>query len=560
MGTCGKWLVLTLVVFLLSSAAGCVSPQVSPETQPVERIAAPPEMLENLQSFIDTENGLADHLRDEAANLQTLLLSGEADTQRIHAWLRGYYSQFPLIHSTLYYNAVTGERTSVLLENRNYSTFPFPEYQESDFVNKTQILTGPFYVEGDTNLITLTVPMYHTDGTYLGYWMQACDPYVVTKYMYIQSGADSSYILEIVRSDGTEVYSSRSYSIGNSINAAYPGFGLMELFRTNASGGMRYQIPYGDYFGFSKQILTETGAWMHGTFIGEPVIYMISKPENQSGITQDTIRVSNKEQLMEIVRDAVSYTKTHTQEETLDYINNQKADCRLMAFTFEGDLLADSLSQRYVGSNYRGTRDVYGVRTIRDMIYRAQHGGGFCNEYYPVEDLEVPRQTLFGHAYVLPVGDATSWFVAALSPMSKDVAEVDMSSRDAVLFPVLDVVAYVRDHGKEATLQEIRKPDAFSSAYTKGKEFWIFGIDYDGNMLASSRYPNATGVNVLKYTDIYGNSIGREMVMLAKNGGGATYLCEYDAEKNVLIYMLNVEPVGVDWFFVTAVRMDEVVL
>ncbi len=552
---------LTLVAVLLLSAAGCVAPQVSSETQPVERIAASPEMLESLQTFTKAEQRLTDDMLAQVAELQTLLLSGEADTPTIHTWLLKYYAQFPLIHSTVYYNAETGERISVLLENRNYTVYPFPEYQESDFVNTTTIFAGPFYVEGDTNLITLAVPMYAADGKYLGYWMQACDPYVAVKYVYGQSGADSSYIFYVVRPDGTVLYSSRSSAIGNSIDATNPGFGLTDLFRANTTGGIRYQIPYADFFGFSRQRLTETGAWMQGTYMGEQVTYMVSRPDNLSGIRQDAIRVSDKEQLTTIVRDAVSYANTHTQEEALDYINSQNADCRLMAFTFEGDLLADSLSQKSVGSNYRSTRDVYGVRTIRDMIYRAHHGGGFCSEYYPVTDLEVPEETLFGHAYVLPVGDATSWFIAALSPLSEDVAKVDMRYRDAMLYPVLDVAAYVRDHGKDATLQEMQKPDAFSSVYTQGKEFWIFGMDYDGNLLASSRYPDAVGESGLMYTDIYGNSIGRELVMLAKNGGGAIYLCEYeDTEETVLIYMLNVEPVGVDWFFVTAVRMSEVLV
>ncbi len=552
---------LTLVAVLLLSAAGCVAPQVSSETQPVERIAASPEMLESLQTFTKAEQRLTDDMLAQVAELQTLLLSGEADTPTIHTWLLKYYAQFPLIHSTVYYNAETGERISVLLENRNYTVYPFPEYQESDFVNTTNIFAGPSYVEGDTNLITLAVPMYAADGKYLGYWMQACDPYVAVKYVYGQSGADSSYIFYVVRPDGTVLYSSRSSAIGNSIDATNPGFGLTDLFRANTTGGIRYQIPYADFFGFSRQMLTETGAWMQGTYMGEQVTYMVSRPDNLSVIRQDEIRVSDKEQLTTIVRDAVSYANTHTQEEALDYINSQNADCRLMAFTFEGELLADSLSQKYVGSNFRSTRDVYGVRTIRDMIYRAHHGGGFCSEYYPVIDLEVPAEALFGHAYVMPVGDATSWFVAALSPVTKDVVTVDMSFRDAAMYPILDVAAFVRDHGENATFQELRKPDAFSSRYTEGKSVWFSAMDYEGQLLASSAHPEITGVSVLVFTDIHGNSIGRELIMMAKNGGGATYLSRYDETgENIRIYMLNVEPMGIDWFFVTAVRMSEVLV
>ena len=67
------------------------------------------------------------------------------------------------------------------------------------------------------------------------------------------------------------------------------------------------------------------------------------------------------------------------------------------------------------------------------------------------------------------------------------------------------------------------------------------------------------GTSVLAYTDIHKNSVGREMVMLAKNGGGAIYMSQYDDEvKNVRVHMVNVEPVDSDWFFVTVVRMGQI--
>ena len=558
----GKWIVILLLVTLLSFLSGCITQPGPAETSPVTITASSPEMRENLTRVINAEKELYRSLMNNVENLQDLIQSGDADNQTLHAWLQDFYARFPLIHSTWYYNAQTNERTGILQETRNYTSFPFPEYQESDFTNTTSILVGPTYIEGETYLVTLAIPIYTADGTYHGYWMQACDPYLVVKYLYIQSGADTSYIFYLVRSDGTILYSSRSYVIGNSIDATFPGTSLGKILFANASGGVHYTTEYSDYFGYSNQIIPVTGTWVQATVMGEPAAYLVTRPDDSAAIRQDKLRVADKDEMAEIIRTAVSYANTHTQEESLNYIMNLKENCRVMAFTLNGDLLADSLMQnKYVGINFRSTRDIYGVRTIRDMIYRAQHGGGFCREYYPVVDAEVPEEALFGHAYVLPVGDGTSWFIAALSPVSTEILPVHMDYRDAVLYPVFDVVAFVHDHGKNATLQEIQKPGAFSDQNTERKEFWIFAMDYDGNLLASSRYPDAVGKSVLGYTDIYGNSIGRELVMLAKNGGGATYLCEHDdAGENVLIYMLNVESVGTEWFFVTAVHMNEMLL
>lgn len=525
------------------------------ETNPVDLIVPSEEMRENLTILANAEKNLTSNVMNDVASLQDLIRSGEADNAKIHSWLQDFYARFPLIHSSWYYTAETKERISILLENRNYDTFPFPEYQESDFTNKTSIFAGPVYLEGETYLLTLAVPVYAADGSYHGYWMQACDPYLIIKYLYILSGADSSYIFSLVHSDGTILYSSRSYVIGNSIDAMYPGSGLGTLLFMNTSGGMHYETLYADYFGYSKQIIPITGAWIQATFMGEPVAYMIIRPDDVAAIDLDVIQVAEKDEMTEIVRKAVSYANMHSQEESLDYINTLKENCRVMAFTLDGDLLADSLMEKYVGINYRSTRDVYGVRTIREMIYRAQHGGGFSSQYYPVVDAEVPESALLGHAYVMPVGDGTSWFIAALSPVSTEVVPVDMRYRDAALYPVLDIVAFIHEHGKERTIQEMQKLGAFTSEYTEGKQFWVMAMDYEGTILASSRHPENAGTSALSYTDIHGSSIGRELVMLAKNGGGAAYMSQYDKEGNVRIYMLNTDPAGTDWFFATVVHM-----
>ena len=84
-------------------------------------------------------------------------------------------------------------------------------------------------------------------------------------------------------------------------------------------------------------------------------------------------------------------------------------------------------------------------------------------------------------------------------------------------------------------------------------------MDYEGTILASSQNPEMAGTSALSYTDIHGSSIGRELIMLAKNGGGAAYMSQYDKEEeNVRIYMLNVEPIDADWFVVTVVRMGKI--
>lgn len=164
------------------------------EAKPVDLIVPSEEMRENLTILANAEKNLTSNVMNDVASLQDLIRSGEADNAKIHSWLQDFYARFPLIHSSWYYTAETKERISILLENRNYDTFPFPEYQESDFTNKTSIFAGPVYLEGETYLLTLAVPVYAADGSYHGYWMQACDPYLIIKYLYILSGADSSYI------------------------------------------------------------------------------------------------------------------------------------------------------------------------------------------------------------------------------------------------------------------------------------------------------------------------------------------------------------------------------
>ena len=252
----GRRTLLILLMILVSAAAGCVTLQTEPEPKPIEFIAMPEEMQNNLTIFLNAEQRITQGMMANIEDLRSIVLSDDANDQKIRAWLQEYYTRLGVIHSTLYSDAATGKQISVMLDTRDYATFPFPEYQESDFAAREHIFAGPTYVEGDTFLITLAVPFYDADGTYRGYWMQAYDPYVAVKYLYILSGADSSYIVYLVRPDGTVLYSTRSYTIGNSIDATYPGFELEKILFSNTSVGMHYTIPSADYFGYTQQILT----------------------------------------------------------------------------------------------------------------------------------------------------------------------------------------------------------------------------------------------------------------------------------------------------------------
>ncbi|MCQ2356378.1 MAG: hypothetical protein MJ014_05095 [Methanocorpusculum sp.] len=82
--------------------------------------------------------------------------------------------------------------------------------------------------------------------------------------------------------------------------------------------------------------------------------------------------------------------------------------------------------------------------------------------------------------------------------MSTEVAPVDMSYRDVVLYPVLDIAAFIHEHGKEGTIQVMQKPGVLTSEYTEGKQFWVMAMDYEGTILASSRHPeNAVHVRAV---------------------------------------------------------------
>ena len=131
---------------------------------------------------------LTNNVMNEMASLQDLIRSGEADDRKFIPGCRIFTPGSRRFTQAGTILLKPKNASAILLENRNYGTFPFPECQESDFTNKSSIFAGPIYLEGETYLLTLAVLVYAADGSYHGYWMQACDPYLIIKYLYILSG------------------------------------------------------------------------------------------------------------------------------------------------------------------------------------------------------------------------------------------------------------------------------------------------------------------------------------------------------------------------------------
>lgn len=99
-------------------------------------------------------------------------------------------------------------------------------------------------------------------------------------------------------------------------------------------------------------------------------------------------------------------------------------------------------------------------------------------------------------------------------PMEADIQQLDKQNEvEAFLKKAED---YVKTKGKKEALAEFNKSDGQFTT----DAYYIFVIDYKGNMLADGSAPNVVGQNVLILKNIDNKNVVQDMIEKAKAGGG----------------------------------------
>jgi hypothetical protein len=466
--------------------------------------------------------------------------------------LRTLYNQYPQCFGVSYTD-ISGS-VSVVVPKYSLSDVSHlmgeQQITESSFT-ETALLVGPLPSNIYGEVICILVPVYTADGLYAGYLTLVAYPSVLlgagsgSLYYY----KDTQYNAGLGDPDGTIIYYPDSEVIGTNVytSGLFHKAGavnqLAPIFEMESGTAEHtfYDVGYGP-------MVDKLAVWSTVHAAGRDIRVLLLDSSRTADQKTSVTGNPDLEEMVSTVEQMLVYAKKNGKDRTLTEISNPDGqfaseNFSIFSYDMEGTVLADPGLQALIGEDRINYRDGYGMRLTDSMITRCLQGGGYIHTYTPVATVAVTNAAEIDLAYVLPVDD--TWFIGARQTVSPELYSVNLSKRGLLFRNVQDVQQYILNHGKEAALAEINDPAGQFN--TSGS--WVFAMDYSGRLLADPAQPQMVGSDYLYFTDPHGSSTVREMLVLAKNGGGFTYreLPVAYTDQHVL-QLVYVEPVDDTWY------------
>lgn len=429
---------------------------------------------------------------------------------------------------------------------------------EDSFAENEILLVGPVYSNAYGMVLCLLVPVYTADGIYNGYLCVAQSPNVLingtpgTPFY-----KNTTYELWIGNSEGdilyhpdatyiaTNYYTSPVYQRQDKLLS---GLGRVFAEPEGTASYMFYPLN-GD------NLLEKTIIWKTLSFGGQDLRLVLSD------YPSDPIEViypenPNLDKMVSDVQQMFLYAKRHGQAETLAAMNNPNGrfadeNYEIFAYSMDGTVLSMPDMAYLVGQNVINYKGAWGLNIVQNMINRALQGGGYLHYYDML--LYSDNQAIFNIAYLLPVDD--TWFIGARMPLLNHTVTYDVQKRLDLINSVQTVQRYIAEYGKDQTLVMITAPsNELTPPAGKGH---VFAVDYNGILLADEINTDLIGKDIFYITDSRGSSFVREIVMVAKGGGGYV-LTETKDDATGLMFMtlMYVEPVDDEWCVVSVLFLN----
>ena len=235
--------------------------------------------------------------------------------------------------------------------------------------------------------------------------------------------------------------------------------------------------------------------------------------------------------LVTFVDDAVAYAKANGKEKAIEEFNNNKSaefingDRYIFSEDFNAVGLAHPYRPDFVGKSLLDMKDVNGVAYKKNMVSVAKRGDGFV--YYVFANPAHDNKQELKLTYVKKVDD--NWWLGSGIYLSNMSANFSQESRNNLIDFVESAVKYAKDNGKDRALKVFN--DKNGTFFKKG--LYVFADDYAGNTLALPTQPELISKNRIDVEDPNGVKLVRDMIDVAKNGGGFTYYIYPDPERNM---------------------------
>ncbi len=237
--------------------------------------------------------------------------------------------------------------------------------------------------------------------------------------------------------------------------------------------------------------------------------------------TKNLTQSSPEEDLFAFVNEADVYTQRVGKDAAIKEFSNPngsfiRGELYIWAYDFNGVNLAHPYHQEFKGQNKLSLTDSEGVRMIEMMLEAARNGSGFVEYQYPNP---VTGGTESKLAYVKRVDD-TWWLASGIYGTDFNIPqEAPEIIRDVLRAKVDYAASFARESGKEEALSVFNN---VSGPFTLNGSY-IFAFDMNGTTLALPFYKDRIGKDESNLTDPNGVGIGREKLLVAKQGGGFYY-------------------------------------
>ena len=251
---------------------------------------------------------------------------------------------------------------------------------------------------------------------------------------------------------------------------------------------------------------------------------------DENGSNAYILNPETREELIAFVNDARDFVVEQGKDKALEVFNDPNGEFvrggyYIIAYDFNGTCLAHPYEPQMIGENVLNVTDTNGVTLKRNMREVAKRGSGFSYYIWPnpahskAEELKL--------TYVLKVDDEL-WLGAGTYLNATPPIFSNKSREDLVAF-----VNGARDFALNTTKEEALK--AFNDKNGKFVEgnHYIFAYDFAGDTLAHPIKPELIGKNRIDDKDTNGVEVTRDMIALAQNGGGFTYLVYSDPAKTM---------------------------
>jgi signal transduction histidine kinase len=248
--------------------------------------------------------------------------------------------------------------------------------------------------------------------------------------------------------------------------------------------------------------------------------------------------------IISFVHEAVDYAKINGKDVALaEFSNNAskqfiRGELYIFAIDFNGVTLAQPYRPQDVGYSHLDLEDPNGVLFFKNMVTTAKRGNGTLYYVWPNPANNDAFETKL--TYVEKVDD--TWWLGSGIYLPEILVTFSKTSRDELISFVDSAVKYAQENGRDQALREFSDEN---SLFMNGGQY-LFGGDFQGNELLQPLEPDQIGTNRLNATDPNGVRWVKDLVDVAKDGGGFTYYVYEDPEMNMkqrlkLSYVVNVD-------------------